>query len=126
MSDRWQYVVGGIISLVLAMGYLTLTSGAPSVAPDQSTDQLSLDAAPGVSEKAASSDSPPGSPSSTRPEARSAPETGHPNREPGLNQKNGLSVVLAPPAAPIPAALAPPLSQKPNSESPAPDSTTGP
>ncbi len=53
MSDRWQYVVGGIISLVLAMGYLTLTSGAPSVAPDQSTDQLSLDAAPGVSEKAA-------------------------------------------------------------------------
>ena len=47
MSDRWQYVVGGIISLVLAMAYLALTDEASrggaheanvSVAPDQTQE----------------------------------------------------------------------------------------
>ena len=53
MSDRWQYVVGGIISLVLAMAYLTLTDEASSrwardglVTPDQAQDAPSPEADP--------------------------------------------------------------------------------
>lgn len=54
MSDRWQYVVGGIISLVLALGYLTLTDGASSDGgheartSDQTQDPPSPDAVSGT------------------------------------------------------------------------------
>ena len=67
MSDRWQYVVGGIISLVLAMGYLTLTDEtssdrahkAPaSVAPDQTQNAPSPDAVSGTELDALSAETP--------------------------------------------------------------------
>ena len=54
MSDRWQYVVGGIISLVLALGYLTLTDEASSDGgheartSDQTQDPPSPDAVSGT------------------------------------------------------------------------------
>ena len=54
MSDRWQYVVGGIISLVLALGYLTLTDEASSDGgheartSDQTQDPHSPDAVSGT------------------------------------------------------------------------------
>jgi len=54
MSDRWQYVVGGIISLVLALGYLTLTDEASSDGgheartSDQARDPPSPDAVSGT------------------------------------------------------------------------------
>jgi len=67
MSDRWQYVVGGIISLVLAMGYLTLTDEtssdrahkAPaSVALDQTQNAPSPDAVSGTELDALSAETP--------------------------------------------------------------------
>jgi hypothetical protein len=54
MSDRWQYVVGGIISLALALGYLTLTDEASSDGgheartSDQTQDPPSPDAVSGT------------------------------------------------------------------------------
>ena len=61
MSDRWQYVVGGIISLILAMAYLTLTDEASpggangSVAPDQAQETPSPQAESGAELQASTS-----------------------------------------------------------------------
>ena len=108
MSDRWQYVVGGIISLVLAMGYLTLTDDLPpdqtraegaSVASGQSKVPLSLDTGSAVAPNAFLTVSASASSSSTPPALRSAPEVVRPNLEPDSNQKNGLAARLAAPAA---------------------------
>jgi len=64
MSDRWQYVVGGIISLILAITYLTLTDEASPggvhgangpVAPDQAQETPSPQAESGAELQASTS-----------------------------------------------------------------------
>jgi len=109
MSDRWQYVVGGIISLVLAMGYLTLTDEtssdrahkAPaSVAPDQTQNAPSPDAVSGTELDALSAETP----SSTVTPSAAAPigsiaATVSLLTEAGLNDNLDPSAVSALPAS---------------------------
>lgn len=126
MSDRWQYVVGGIISLVLAMGYLTLTDEAPSggqdierapFAPDNAALGAEFQASPSVAAAAAPSE-PIGS--EPFPAAVGLPA------KPALTENNDPAVVLALPSAAAEAQeQGAALGDHANSESPAPDSTTG-
>ena len=136
MSDRWQYVVGGVISLVLAMGYLTLTDDLPpgqtrpegtSVAPGQSKVPLSLDTVSAGAPKPSSPVSTPASSSSTTPASRSAPDAVRPNLEPDFTPNNGLAARLAvPAAAPDPVGLDGQSNGQANSELHAPDSKVDP
>ena len=107
MSDRWQYVVGGIISLVLALGYLTLTDEASSDGgheartSDQTQDPPSPDAVSGTELDILSSGTPssPVTPSVGAPlgsiDAALTPEAVSLPTEPALNDS------LDPPAVSV-------------------------
>ena len=112
MSDRWQYVVGGIISLVLAMGYLTLTDEtssdrahkAPaSVAPDQTQNAPSPDAVSGTEFLSAETPSSTVTPSAAAPigsiDAALTPAAVSLLTEAGLNDNLDPSAVSALPAS---------------------------
>lgn len=114
MSDRWQYVVGGIISLVLAMGYLTLTDetssdrahkASASVAPDQTQNAPSPDAVSGTELDALSAETPSSTvtPSAAAPigsiDAALTPAAVSLLTEAGLNDNLDPSAVSALPAS---------------------------
>ena len=102
MSDRWQYVVGGIISLVLALGYLTLSDGGHEArTSDQTQDPPSPDAVSGTELDILSSGTPssPVTPSVGAPlgsiDAALTPEAVSLPTEPALNDS------LDPPAVSV-------------------------
>jgi hypothetical protein len=112
MSDRWQYVVGGIISLVLAMGYLTLTDEtssdrahkAPaSVALDQTQNAPSPDALSGTELDALSAETPSSTVTPSAPidsiDAALTPAAVSLLTEAGLNDNLDPSAVSALPAS---------------------------
>jgi hypothetical protein len=135
MSDRWQYVVGAIISLVLAMAYLTLTDAASfgggretggSTGPDQALETALPKAPSGAKFEASPSVAPGAMAPGHANRSNMTPEVGSLSAEPELMDGNAAPQALALPSAASSTVGQAAAQVQANSESPALDSEAGP